>query len=481
MNKTVLEKNIQAAITLTDMLATSLGPKGMDKMLIDNIGDVNVTNDGFTIIDKIEIKHPIAKLIAETSKTLDKEVGDGTTSTVLLTGELLKQALKLLKEGIHPTIIIDGYKKALNESLNALKEESLNNTDNNTLKKLVITSLSGKMTDKEELTKIILFAVTDTIIENILIIKKTGQGMNNTKVINGIVIDKEPVHPRMPTSLINPRILITKTPLEIEKTETSMELRITRPEQLQNFLKQEHEKITRITESIIKSGTKIVLAQKGISEKAQEILARAGIIGIRRIREKDIDSIIKATGARLIDDLNNINEKELGTAGKVYTEKIGDEKLTIISDCPKKIKTIIIRASTKQALDEIERCINDALGVVKTIRSDNSYVPGAGLIEIILYKKIKDKGKGKEKLVFEAYAKSLLKITESLIKNSGMKISELMPELISTQKGISTEGKPINPIENGIIEPLRLKQQVITSATETAIMILKIDEILKGK
>lgn len=479
--KSVLEENIQAAIELTDMLASSLGPKGMDKMLVDNIGDVHVTNDGFTIIDKMEIKHPIAKIVAETAKTQDKEAGDGTTTVIVLTGELLKQALQLIKAGIHPTIITQAYAKALKDAIRILRSKAVKTVTEADLENMISTALTGKPTSTKHLTQVVLDAVKNTETDDILIVKKAGNSVEESRTIKGVLIDKEPVHPRMSTEAMNAKVLITRTPLEIEKTEVSTEIMIQDPAQLSTFLTQENNAIKKKTDSIINSGAKIAVFQKGISEKAQESLARAGIIALRRVREKDIDMLLKATKSRLAEDLESIKPEDLGTAELLKVEKIGDEKLTLIQGAGN-VSTILIRGGTKQVIEEAERTINDALGVVRIIRKEQAYLPGAGLTELIISKELMNNTlKGKERLAYEGFSNALKKVTETLVRNTGAKPLDLMPELTSQNKGVSIEGTPINPISEGVIEPLKVKEQAITSATETAIMILRIDEILKGK
>jgi chaperonin GroEL (HSP60 family) len=444
MKKTILSDNVQAAVFLSDAFTNALGPEGMNKLLVDNLGDSYVTNDGATIIDKMEVKHPIAKLILETGKTMEEEIGDGTKTAIILTGELLKQAQKLISKGMHPTMIIKGYRKALKDALNILTKKTVKGT----LSKLVSTVMKG--TDVP-----VLEAVKETPTQNVLILKKTGKRIE-TQVINGVVIDKERVHPRMPEKISKARILITKTPLEVKTTETSAEIIIKDPSQLKSFLERETNTIKAIISSIKSSGANAVLCQKGIDDKAQEMLAREGILGIRRIRESDINALLKATKARLVSDLLNINPSDLGT-GSIRTEKIGDERLTIISECPGNVKTIIVRGSTEQVANEIERSVNKALGVINTIRKDERYVQGAGITEVMLQKELmKNSLQGKERISYEAFAQALKKIRQTLERNTG-------------------------ELSKDVIEPLSLKTQALTSATETVVMILRIDGVLRAK
>jgi len=473
MKQSILKDNIQAAVYLSNTLASTLGPKGMDKLLVDNLGDTFVTNDGATIVGKIEIQHPVAKLISRVAATMEEEIGDGTTSAVILTGELLKQAQELINQGMHPTKIINGYRQALKDSLKILESKSKKiQTDD--VRNLISTALTGKVTNKEQITKVVMEAIENTEINNILIIKKKGQ---DTKVIKGVIIDKERVHPRMPEQVKNARVLVTKTPLEVRNPETDAEITINNPTQLASFLEKEHQIIQEMIKVIKDSGANVVLCQKGIDDKAQELLARAGIMAIRRIREKDIEALVLATGARLTE-LGNLKPSDLGR-GYVTTERVGDERLTIIKQCPGNVKTILIKGSTEQLIDETERCIKDALGIIKTIRENEAYVPGAGSIENILYKELmKKRVKGREQLSYEGFAKAMKSITKTLIKNSGQNPLDLT---LNENEGVNSEGGTLNPLKEGIIEPLKLKNQAITSATETAVMILRIDEILKGK
>jgi len=473
MKQSIVKDNIQAALILSEALATTLGPKGMNKLLVDNIGDTYVTNNGTTITDNIEISHPIAKLVAEVTKTMDEEVGDGSTSTVILTGELLRQASELIDKGVHQTVIINGYRQALKDSLNYLDQIA---SKEERFKDLISTSLKNK-----ELITELLKALKDTNTDDIIIIKKIGKRLEDTKTINGLLIDKEPVHERMPKSVGKARVLITKTPLEFKNTETEAEIMIDKPAQLQQFLSEERRKLKNMINSIKESGVKVVLCQKGIDDKAQELLAREGIIGIRRIREKDINFLLRATGARLVSDLLNIKQNDLGE-GSVKVERFGDEKRTLISNYPGKVKTILVRGSTNQILDEVEKNLEKTLILTNVIRKEPEWVPGAGYTEIRLHKDLmNNKLESKEQMSYESYAKALIEVTKKLISNTGQKPLELLPEMISQELGVNSEGRLINSSKQGVIEPLKLKKQQLISATETAIMILRIDEILKGK
>lgn len=474
MNKSVLEDNIRAAVILSSVFRSAYGPKGMNKLLVDNIGDTFVTKNGASIIDNIEVKHPVAKLLAEVAETMDEEVGDGSKSAVILAGELLKKAGELVGEGMHPMMIIKGYQLALNKALRVLDKKSLKKCDKEVVKSLIKTALLNN----DYLTDIVYEAVKNTRVEDVTTLKKRSRG--ETRVVNGVVIDKERVHPGMPEKAINAKILLTKTPLEVRETATSSELEITSPSQLSSVLEKEHESITRVISSIKESGANVVLCQKGISDQAQEYLAKNGIIGVRRIREKDIKILVKATSAKLVNDLTNIKSSDLGT-GSVFTERVGDERLTFINNCPGGVKTILIRGVTEQLIDEVEKSVLNALGVIKAFRTEKGYVPGAGVIEkIISNELLKRLPEGKEQLSYTAFAEAFKKVIGSLITNSGQRVMDLMPR-INASKGVNPEGGTLNPLKNGVIEPAVMKRQAITSAAETAIMILRIDEILTGR
>ncbi|MBD3312269.1 thermosome subunit, partial [archaeon] len=409
MNKSVLDDNIQAAVILSSIFRSAYGPKGMNKLLVDNIGDTFVTKDGASIIDNIEVKHPVAKLLAEAAETMEEEVGDGSKTAVILAGELLKKAGELVSEGMHPMMIVKGYQLALNKTLRVLDKKSLKNSDKGVVKSLIKTALLTN----DYLTETVYEAVKDTSVEDITTLKKRSRG--EAVVVNGVVIDKERVHPGMPKKAVNAKILVTKTPLEVRETATSSELEITSPSQLSSLLEKEHESIKEVISSIKKSGADVVLCQKGISDQAQEYLAKNGVIGVRRIREKDINYLLKATDAKLVSDLTTIKPSDLGT-GDVYTERVGDERLTFINNCPGGVKTILIRGATEQLIDEVEKSVLNALGVVKAFRAEKSYVPGAGVIEkIISNELLKKLPGGKEQLSYTAFAKALEKVIQALI------------------------------------------------------------------
>lgn len=475
MNESVLHDNIQAATILSSIFSSAYGPKGMNKLLVDNIGDTFVTKDGAFITDNIEIKHPIAKLIAEAGETMQEEVGDGSKQAIILTGELLKKAGELVSEGMHPMMIVKGYQQALNKALRVLGEESTKKDGKHVIKNLVKTALLNN----EFLANAVLDAVKGASVDDVLILKKPGQAVNTT-VINGVVIDKERVHSSMPDKVLDARILITKTPLEVRGTVTNSEFEIESPNQLRRLLQEEHESIKQLVKFISDSGVNVVLCQKGISDQAQEYLAKKGILAVRRVREKDINALLKATGAELISDLTSIKKDALGT-GSVYTKRVGDERLTFINDCPGKVKTILVRGATEQVTSELEKSINNALGVVKAFTREGAFIPGAGVIEHLISRGLKKNlPSGKEQLAYLGFAESLNKLVKVLINNSGQKIVDLMPR-INRDRGVNPNGGLLNPLKKGVIEPVLLKRQAITTATETAIMILRIDEIIKGK
>jgi len=467
-NKSILTDNASLAVMFSDMIASTLGPNGLNKLLVDSTGDVYVTNDTKTIIDKVDVKHPIIKIIIKTAITQISETGDGAATVIIITGELLRQALDLIAKGVMIPVIINGYKKALKDSLEILKKNSF--SDDNSLRNALVTALKR---DDELIDALI--KVKDTPIEDVIIMSKKGNGV---ELIKGLAIDKEPPHPVMPTRIEKPRIIITKTPIEVKSTDIKAEFKINNPSQLTDLMKRESNMVREITSSIKESRANLVICQKGISEDAQEQLARAGIMALRRVREKDIELLVKATGAKIISDLHEIKKEDFGSAGLIEVRKISDERLTVISECPKKVNTIIVKSSLKQGQDELENLAKKGLMIIKEA---GVYVPGAGAIEMIIGNELmKNKMDGKEQLAYESFAKAIKSVTDKLIRVSGKKGIELLPQ-IKNGKGISKDGEVIDSIKEGVIEPSIIKEQALISAAETAITILRIDSAIKAK
>lgn len=491
--------NILAARIVADTIKTTLGPKGMDKMLVSSLGDIIVTNDGVTILEEMEIEHPAAKMMVEIAKTQEKEVGDGTTTAVMLAGKLLENAEKLLDQKIHPTVIARGYRLAAEKSMEILDELGINISinDKEVLKKIAMTAMTGKGAEgsKEKLSEIIVKAIGQIADKNkvdtsdIKIEKKKGGGIEDTKLISGIVIDKEKIHPDMPSVIENARIAILDVAIEIKGPETDTKINISSPEQLQNFIEQEDRILREMVDKIKNSGANVVFCQKGIDDVAQFYLADAGIYAARRVSKEDIEKIAKATNAKIISNLNELNEKVLGKAKLVEEIKEGDEAMTYISGCENpKALTIIIRGGTEHVIDETERAIKDALGDLAATIKDGVAVPGAGAIEVELAKRLRDFGRslpGREQLAVEEFANALENIPLTLAENAGLDPIDILTELKAKHdQGRKNDGinifsnKVEDSIESGIIEPIKIKKQAIASASEVAIMILRIDDVI---
>ena len=495
--------NILAAKLVAETVRTTLGPKGMDKMLVDSMGDVIVTNDGVTILETMEIQHPIAKMIVEVAKTQENEVGDGTTTAVVIAGELLKNAEKLLDQDIHPTIITRGFQKAYEKAIEILKEiaHEVSIEDEETLKKIVKTAITGKSPEaaKDKLAEIIVEAIKHVAektdngynvdLDNIKIEKKVGGSVEDTELVRGIVLDKEVVHPQMPKKVENAKILLLNTPLEVKETEIDAKIQITDPSQIEAFLKQEERIIREMVEKIKKSGANVVITQKGIDDLAQHFLAKEGIMAIRRVKKSDMEKLAKATGAKILNSVDDIKEEDLGYAGVVEEKKIGNETMVFVRECknPKAV-TILIRGGTEHVVDETERAVKDALGDVAAALKDGKVVAGGGAVETELSLRLKDFAeqlKGKEQLAVEAYAEALEIIPRTLAENSGLDAIEILAELKAEHEkgnkdhGVEVfEGKVEDMFKAGVVEPLRVKTQALKSATEVANMILRIDDII---
>jgi thermosome len=468
----------------------------MDKMIVSSMGDIIITNDGATILDEIRIEHPAAKMIVEVAKTQDNEVGDGTTTVAILTGELLKNAEKLLDDNIHPTVIIKGYRKASEKALEILNEIAEDISDSNMYKNIALTAMTGKGAEiaKNKLANLTVEAIlqvkdgNEVDLDNIKIEKKAGESVENSELIKGIVIDKERVHSGMPRRVENARIALIDAALEIKSTEIDAKIQISSPDQIQSFLEQEEKIIKQLTQKVINSGANVVVCQKGIDDLAQHYLAKAGIYAVRRVKKSDIEKLAKATNAVIVNNINDLTEKELGNAGVVEARKVGDEEMTYIKECKSaKSVTLLIRGGTSHVVDEIERAVKDALGVLASSIKYNKIVPGAGAVEIELAKELRKYANtlsGREQLAAFAFADSIEIIPRTLAENAGIDPIDILAELKSrheTNKNIGIDvftGKTINSIEEGIIEPLKIKTQAIMSATEVSELILRIDDVI---
>tara|TARA_Y100000034_G_scaffold134499_1_gene203092 strand:+ start:1530 stop:3137 length:1608 start_codon:yes stop_codon:yes gene_type:complete len=496
VGKDAQRNNIMAAKAVAETIRTTLGPKGMDKMLVSSMGDIVVTNDGVTILDEIRIEHPAAKMVVEVSKTQDNEVGDGTTTVAVLTGELLKNAEKLLDENIHPTVIIKGYRQASDKAIEILNDISEEISDSNTYKNIALTAMTGKGAEiaKDKLANLTVDAIlqvkegNEVDLDDIKIEKKSGESVENSELIKGIVLDKEKVHPSMPKKIENAKIALIDAALEIKSTEIDAKIQINSPEQIQSFLEQEEKIIKDLTQKVIDSGASVVICQKGIDDLAQHYLAKNGVYAIRRVKKSDMEKLAKATNAIVVNNINDLTEKELGTAGIVEAKKVGDEEMTYIKECQSaKAVTLLIRGGTSHIVDEIERAVKDSLGVLASSIKYNKIVPGAGATEIELAKELRRYANtlsGREQLAALSFADSIEIIPRTLAENAGLDPIDILAELKSRHEankniGINVfTGETIDSFKEGIIEPLKIKTQAIKSATEVSELILRIDDVI---
>jgi thermosome len=492
--------NITAAKAVASAVRTTLGPKGMDKMLVDTIGDVVITNDGVTILKEMDIEHPAAKMMVEVAKTQDDEVGDGTTTAVVIAGELLKKAEDLLEQDVHPTIIAAGYRQAAEKAQALLKEMAFDvkATDKVMLKNIAGTAMTGKGAEasKDKLCELVVKAITmvtdddGTVdIENIKVEKKTGGSIEDSEIVEGVLIDKERVHPSMPKKVTNAKILLLNAAVEFKKTEVDAEINITSPDQLQAFLDEEERMVRGIVDKIVASGANVLFCQKGIDDIAQHYLAKAGLFATRRVKKSDMEKLARATGASLVSSIDAISKEELGKAGLVEERKVSGEEMTFVEQCknPKAV-SIIIKGGTEHVVDELERAIHDALRVVGVVVEDKKVVAGGGAPETELSLRLREYGAtvgGRAQLAIEAFASALEIIPRTLAENAGLDpIDMLVAIRAAHEKGKKThglnvfEGKAVDMKAAGVVEPLRVKTQAISSAAEAAIMILRIDDVI---
>ena len=496
--------NIMAARIIAEAVRTTLGPRGMDKMLVDWLGDITITNDGAAILKEIEVEHPAAKMMVEVAKTQDDMVGDGTTTAVVLAGEFLKKAEELLDQNIHPTVIVSGYRKAVQKAVEILEKigKTVDLDDKETLKKVALTSMGSKAvgTAREHLAEIAIEAVKQIAekrgerrvadIDNIQIIKKEGKSLHDTELVKGVILDKEVVHAGMPKRIENAKIALLNCPLEVEKTEFSAEIRIRDPLQMKAFLDKETEMLKKMVEKIKSAGANVVICQKGIDDMAQHFLARKGILAVRRAKESDMEKLARATGGKIITNLEDLKPEDLGHAELVEERKIGDDRMVFIEGCkdPRSV-SILIRAGLERMVDEAERAMHDALSVVSDVIERNKIVPGGGAVEAELAKELRRYAAqigGREQLAIEAFADSLEIVPKTLAENAGLEPIDIMVELRAAHEksdgymyGVDVfSGKIVNMYENGVIEPLAVKEQAIKSAAEAASMILRIDDVI---
>ncbi|RLG17626.1 thermosome subunit [Nanoarchaeota archaeon] len=494
--------NILAARIIAETIRTTLGPKGMDKMLVDNLGDVIITNDGVTILKEMQVEHPAAKMIIEVAKTQEEEVGDGTTTAVVIAGELLKRAEELLDQNIHPSVIARGYHMASKHAVETLRKISIkvDPTKEETMKKIVKTAMIGKNAEaNEHLVDLIVRAVKQVSVEerdkividtnNIKIEKRVGGGIEDSELVEGVVLDKERVHPNMPKSVENARIALVNDSLEIEKTEIDAQLRIDSPEQMEAFIKQEESMLKKMADKVRDSGANVLFCQKGIDDVVQHYLAKYGIFAVRRVSESDMKKLSKATGAKIITNLDDLEESVLGRAGLVEEKKIGTENMVFVEKCTNaKAVTLLIRGGTEHVIDEVGRAVEDALGDLKTVLKSGRVVAGGGAPEVEAARELRKyatKVGGREQLAIESFADSLEVIPKTLAENAGLDPIDMLVELRATHEkgdkwaGVDLEnGEAADMEKKGILEPLMVKIQAIKSAAEAAVMILRIDDVI---
>ncbi len=502
--KEAQRNNIMAARIISEVLRTTLGPRGMDKMLIDSLGDITITNDGAAILDEVEVEHPAAKMMVEVAKTQDDMVGDGTTTAVVLAGELLRRAEELLDQNIHPTVVVSGYRKATQVAVDTLNKlgTKVDINDRETLRKVALTSMASKAVGaaKEHLAEIAIDAVKQIAeqrgdrmvadIDQIQIVKKEGKSLFDSQLVKGIIVDKEVIHPGMPKRIQNAKIALLDVALEVEKTEFSAEIRIRDPTQMKAFLDQETRMLKEMVDRIKKSSADVVFCQKGIDDMAQHFLAKEGILAARRVKQSDMEKLARATGGKITSNIDDLKAQDLGKAGLAEERKVGEDKMIFIEECkhPRSV-AILIRAGLERMVDEAERAMNDALSVVSDVVEYNKIVPGGGAVESEVARRLRGYATevgGREQLAIEAFAESLEIIPKTLAENAGLDPIDILVGLRSAHekargnvKGVNVfSGRIIDMHGEGVIEPLRVKEQAVKSAAEAASMILRIDDVI---
>ncbi len=505
--KEAQRNNIMAARVIGEVLKTTLGPRGMDKMLIDSLGDITITNDGAAILDEIDVEHPAAKMMVEIAKTQDDMVGDGTTTAVVLASELLKKAEELLDQNIHPTILVAGYRKATQKAIEIIEKNAvpIDVEDRKMMMKVALTSMASKAVGgaKERFAEIAIESVKQIAekhgdkmiadIDNIQLVKKTGKSLLESQLISGIIVDKEVIHPGMPKKKENAKIALLDLALEIEKTEMGAEIRIRDPNQMKAFLDQEDNMLKDMVNKIKASGADVVFCQKGVDDMVQHYLAKEGIMAARRIKESDMEKLARATGGRITSNLDDLKAADLGFAGLVEERRIGDDKMIFVEKCkdPHSV-AILIRAGLERMVDEAERAMTDALSVVSDVTENNKIVAGGGAVEIEVAKELRKyatKVGGREQLAIEAFSSAMEIIPRALTENAGFDPIDVLVELRSAHdketgkyKGINVfTGKVENSLDSGVIEPIVVKIQAIKSAAESASMILRVDDVIMSK
>ncbi len=503
MGRDAQRNNIMAAKVVAETVRTTLGPKGMDKMLVDSLGDIVVTNDGVTILQEMQIEHPAAKMIVEVAKTQENEVGDGTTTAVILAGELLKNAERLLDQEIHPTVISKGYRMAEQKAQEILNKiaENVTEKDTDILRKIAITAITGKGAEgnKEKLAELCVNAIKQILshedgklivdMDTVKLEKKVGSGVEDTELIQGVVIDKERVHNSMPRMVKNARIALLDVALEIKETETDAKIEINDPLKLQAFLDQEEKMLRNMADKAIKSGANVLISQKGIDDVVQHYLAKAGIYAIRRVKKADMDNLAKSTQGTVISNINDLTQDDLGKAGLVEEIKLGDEAMTFVRECKNaKAVTILVRGGTSHVVDEVERALKDALGDIIAALKVGKVVAGGGAPEMEVSKGLRlyaNKMSGREQLAIMAFADAFEIIPRTLAENAGLDPIDMLTELKAQHDkgnkwaGLDVfKGKVVDTWRMGVIEPLKIKTQATKSATEVSELILRIDDVI---
>jgi thermosome len=502
-----LRNNMMAAMAVAEILKTTYGPKGMDKMLVDSLGDVTITNDGATILDKMDIQHPAGKMLVQAAKGQDEEAGDGTKTSVIFAGDLLRQAEDLLDRNIHPTIIIQGYKMALDKTSELIDKlaETVRYEDDDILVKVAKTSLSSKAVSeaRDYFAKLVVQAVKAVAekrgdkwyvdINNVQIVKKHGGSLLDTQLVNGIVIDKEVVHPDMPKRVTNAKIAVLDAPLEIQKPEIDMEISISSPDAIKRLLDKQEKILQEKVEKIAATGANVVITQKGIDDVAQHFLAKKGILAVRRVKRSDVEKLARATGAKIVTNIDDLKPEDLGYADLVEERKIGEDKMVFIEGAknPRSV-TILIRGGFERIVDEAERSIHDALSAVADAIMDGKVVAGGGSVEVELAKHLREWAKtvpGKIQLAVEAFARALESLPQTLATNAGHDPIDVLMKLRSSHSDASKKwygvdlntGNPIDMWASGVIEPLRVKLNAYKAGTEAATLILRIDDMVAAK
>ena len=496
--------NITAARAIAEAVRTTLGPRGMDKMLVDNLGDVIITNDGVTILQEMDVEHPAAKMMVEIAKAQENEVGDGTTTAVMLAGELLKKAEEMLDQDVHPTVIAAGYRKAAEKAGKILDDMAtkVSKDDDKILRRIAITSMSSKGSEMkgEKLADLCVQAVKQITeeengklvadIDNIKVEKKSGGSSADSELIKGLIIDKEVVHPGMPHRVEKAKIALLACALEIKETETDAEIRITDPQQLKAFLQEEERMLREMVDQIKKTGANVVICQKGIDDLAQHFLAKAGIMATRRVKESDMEKLVRATGAKEVTNLKDLTADDLGSAALVEERKVAGDEMIFIEGCkdPKAV-SLLVRGGTAHVVDEVERAVHDSISVVSAAIEDGKIVAGGGAPETEVAKQLREYAEtvgGREALAVKAFADALEIVPRTLAENAGLDPIDILVQLRAEHgkpggkdMGLDVfSGKVTNTMKLGIVEPLRVKTQAIKSASEAAEMILRIDDVI---